>query len=82
MIYGFYGHGKDSVYDNISRVSHLQDLIINVKKAVPLSDSVRKVIKTFVIQAICGDGKSKTSGEARSFKWKHIKKEINALTVP
>lgn len=76
MIYGFYGHGKDSVDDNISRVSHLQDLIINVKKAVPLSDSVRKVIKTFVIQAICGDG------EARSFKWKHIKKEINALTVP
>ena len=31
------------------------------------------MIKTFVIQAIYGDSKSKTPGEARSVKWKSMK---------
>ena len=38
----FYGHGKNWIYDKISRVSHLRDLIIDVGKEPPLSDSVRK----------------------------------------
>ena len=79
---GFYGHGKNSIYDKISRVSHLQDLIINVRKELPLSDSARKIMKTFVIQAICGDSKSETLGKARLVKWKSMKKKIIASTVP
>ena len=27
---GFYGHGKKSIYDKISRVSHLRDLIMKI----------------------------------------------------
>ena len=42
--------------------SHLPDLIIDVTKELPLSVSVCKVMKTFVIQAIYGDNKSKTRG--------------------
>ena len=61
---GFYGHGKNSIYDKISRVSHLRDLIIDVGKELHLSESVWKVMKTFVIQAIYGDNKSETLGEA------------------
>ena len=65
----------DSIYDKISRVSHLRDLISNVRKELPLSDSARKIMKTVVIQAICGDSKSKTPGEARLVKWKSMKKK-------
>ena len=64
---GFYGHGN-SIYDQISSVSHLRDSIINVRKKLPLSESVCKVMKTFVIQTINGDNKSETSGEARPVK--------------
>ena len=49
---GFYGHEKNSIYDKISRVLHLRDLIIDFGKELSLSDSVPKVMKTFVIQAI------------------------------
>ena len=49
---GFYDHGKNSIYDKISRVSHLRDWIIDVTKELPLSDLARKMMKTFVIQAI------------------------------
>ena len=42
----FYGDGKSSIHDKISRLSHLLDLIINVGKEFTLSDSVQKVIKT------------------------------------
>ena len=58
----FHGHGKNSIYDKISRVSHLRDLITDIGKELLLSDSVRKVMKSFVIQAIYGDNKSETSG--------------------
>ena len=36
--YGFYGDEKNSIYDTISRVSHLQNFIIDVVKELPLSD--------------------------------------------
>ena len=42
----FYAHGKNSVYDKISRVLHLWDLIIDIVNELPLSDSVSKVMKT------------------------------------
>ena len=72
---GFYAHGKNLVYDKISRLLHLLDLIIDVGKELPLSDSVSKVMKTFATQAIYGDNKSESSGEVRSVKWKSIKKK-------
>ena len=49
-------------------ISHLQGLIINVRKELPISDSVSKMMKTFVIQAIYEDNKSGTPGEAKSVK--------------
>ena len=72
---GFYENGKNSIYYKISRVSHLRYLIIDVRKDLALSDLVRKVMKTFVIQTMYGDSKSKTPGETRSFKWKSMKKK-------
>ena len=78
---GFYGYGKNSIYDKISRVLHLRDLIINVGKKLPLSDSVRKVMNTFVIQAM-DDNKSETLGEARSVKWKSMKKKSTLRLCP
>ena len=72
---GFYDHGKNSIYDKISWVLHLRDLKINVTKELPFSDSVHKMMKTFFIQAIYGDNKSKTAGEARSVKWESMKKK-------
>ena len=79
---GFYGHGKNSVYDKISRVLHLWDLIIDVGKERPLSDSVSKVMKTFVIQAIYGNNKSQSPGEATSVKWKSMKKKSTLRLCP
>ena len=67
---GFYDHGKNSIYDKISRVSHLRDWIIDVTKELPLSDLARKMMKTFVIQAIYWESKSENPREARSVKWK------------
>ena len=64
----FYGHGKNSIYDKISWVSPLGELKINVRKELPFSDSGHKMMKSFFIQAIYGDNKSKTPGEARSVK--------------
>ena len=66
---GFYGHGNNSIYEKISRVSHLRDLIVNVRKEL-----VRKMMKTFVIQAIYADNKSETPGEAWTIKWKTWKR--------
>ena len=78
----FYGHGKNSIYDKVSRVSHLRDLIIDVGKEPPLSDSVRKMMKTFVIQTIYGDSKSETPWEAKSVKWKSMKKKSTLRLCP
>ena len=79
---GFYGHGKREIYDKVSRASRFRDLIIDVGKELPLSDSVRDLMKTFVIQAIYGDNKSKTPGEARSVKWKTMKKKSTLRLCP
>ena len=79
---GFYGYGKNSIYDKISRVSHLRDLITDVGKELPLSDSVRKMMKTLVIQAIYGDNKSETPRKTRSVKWKSMKKKSTLRLSP
>ena len=79
---GFYAHGKNSIYDKISGVSHLRDLIIDVGKELPLSDSVRKMIKTLIIQVIYGDNKSETPGGGRSVKWKSMKKKSTLRLCP
>ena len=76
---GFYGHGKNSIFDKISRVPVFRDLIIDVEKELPFSDSVSKVMKAFAIHAISRDNKSETPGEARSVKWKYIKKSTLRL---
>ena len=39
-------------------------------------------MKTFVIQAIYGDNESKTPGEARTVKWKTIKKKSTLRLCP
>ena len=70
----FCDHGKNSIYDKISKVSHLRDVIIDVGKELPLSDPVRKMMKTFVIQVIFGNNNSETPGGARSVKWKARKR--------
>ena len=69
---GFYGHGK--------KVSLLRDFIIDVKKELPLSDSVRKMMKTFVIQAMYWNNKSEILEKPGQLNGKH-EKEINASTV-
>ena len=50
---------------------------IDVGKELPLSDSVRKVMKTFVIQAIHGD-----SQIARPVKWNSLKKKPTLRLSP
>ena len=74
---GFYGHGNNSIYEKISKVSHLRDLIVNVRKEL-----VRKMLKTFVIQAIYADNKSETPGEAWTIKWKSMKKKSTLRMCP
>ena len=59
----------------ISRVSHLRDLLINVEKELPLSESKRKVMKTFFIQVIYGDGKGEIPRKAKPVKWKNMKRK-------
>ena len=51
---------------------------MDVGKELLLSNSVHRVMKTFVIQAIYGDNKSETPGEARSVTWK-IREITNRL---
>ena len=65
---GLYGHEKNSIYEKFSRVLNIWLFKINVGKEFTLLDSVRKVMKTFFIQAIYGDNKRETPGEARSVK--------------
>ena len=59
----FYGHRSNSIYDKISRVSHLGHLIIG----------------TYI--DIWGQ-KSETPGEARSVKWKSMKKKSRFRLCP
>ena len=59
----------------ISRVSHLRDLLINVEKELPLSESARKVMKTFFIQVIYGDAKGEIPRKAKSVKLKSMKRK-------
>ena len=54
----FYRHGKNSIYDNISRVSH-PDLIVNVGKELPLSDSLCKMMKILSSKQYMGTTKAK-----------------------
>ena len=79
---GFYGHGKKSLYDKVAKIPRFGEMIINVGKELPLSHSVRKSMKEFVIQVIYGDCNSKTPGQTRAAKWKSIKKKSTLRLCP
>ena len=57
-------------------------MIIDVVKELDLLDSVSKMMKTFFIQAIYGDNKKETPGEARSAKVKNMKKKSTLRLCP
>ena len=78
---GFYGHGNNSIYDKLTKVPRFRDMIKDVGKELPLSDSTRRLMKSFVIEAIYGDSKGVTPVEVRTVKWKTLKKKSTLNSV-
>ena len=79
---GFYGHGKNSIFEKLTKVARFRDMIKDVGKVLPLPDATRKLMKSFVIEVIYGDSKSVTSAEARAAKWKTLKKKSTLRLCP
>ena len=72
----FFGHGKMSLYEKLSKSTAAGSLISKCGEGLPLSDDVLNNLKSFVICYIYGDKQSSSLNLARATKWKQQKKNL------
>ena len=72
----FFGHGKMSLYEKLSKSTEARSLISKCGEGLPLSDDVLNDLKSFVIRYIYGDTQSSSLNLARATKWKRQKKKF------
>ena len=78
----FFGHGKMSLYEKLSKSAEARRLISKCGEGLTLSDDVINNLKSFVIHYIYGDTQSSTLNQARATKWKRLKKKSLMHLLP
>ena len=78
----FFGHGKMSLYEKLSKSTEARSLISKCGDGLPLSDDVLNDLKSFVIRYIYGDTQSSSLNQARASKWKRQKKKSLMRLLP
>ena len=78
----FFGHGKMSLYEKLSKSTEARSLISKCGEGLPLSDDVLNDLKSFVIRYIYGDTQSSSLNLARATKWRRQKKKSLMRLLP
>ena len=78
----FFGRGKMSLYEKLSKSAEVHSLISKCGEGLMLNDDVLNDLKSFVIHYICGDTQSSTLNQAHATKWKSLKKKPLMRLLP
>ena len=79
---GFYGKGKKSIYDRVVKSSLAKRQLSRCGDSLDIEEEVIEELFQFTRHVIYGDRKSTTMAEARSVKWKTMKKNSFILLPP
>ena len=79
---GFYGKGKKSIYDRVVKSSLAKRQLSRCGDSLDIEEEVIEELFQFTRHVIYGDRKSTTMAEARSVKWKTLKKKSFILLPP
>ena len=72
---GFYGYGKKTVYDKISKSQEACSLLQQIEKQLPVTNEVTDQLAHLNIRYLYNDKLSKSVGEARALKWGQMKRK-------
>ena len=78
---GFYGHGKQSTFDNAKKCPEALELLEGLGASLPVTNQTLKDMELFTIRHIYKDKHSKTLAEARAKKWESMKRK-STLRIP
>lgn len=76
---GFYGKGKSSVYDKVTKSPVTRRQLLRCGDSLDLEEEVVEELFEFTLHVIYGNKKSSTMGEARAAKWNRMKKSLMRL---
>jgi len=71
----FYGKGKSSVYDKVTRSDAAQQTLLKCGNSLDINEDILDELFKFTRNVIYGDNKSSSMAEARADKWKAMKKK-------
>ena len=78
---GFFGHGKKSIFDMVKKDQNSQEMLQNVGCSLSLEKEVIANMREFILTKVYREN-AKTCGEARSSKWKKLKKKTMIRLPP
>lgn len=79
---GFYGVSKKLVADRVNDSKEARDLLASCGMELPVTEYVLNDLELFVIRYIYNDPKSTTLCDARSAKWRSMKKKNTIRLAP
>jgi hypothetical protein len=79
---GFYGHGKKSIYEQVTKRQEGMELISKLGEHYTVTTQVCENLIEFTIKTIYSDTKSTTLGQARATKWRQMKHKCTSRLPP